>query len=83
MQPFVKVTGVAAPLMQANVDTDVIIRIERLTEGADLGHYALEALRYLPDGAPNPNCVLNQPRFRGARQSPKVESNFMRGANST
>ena len=66
MQPFVTVTGVAAPLMQANVDTDVIIRIERLTEGADLGHYALEALRYLPDGAPNPNCVLNQPRFRSA-----------------
>jgi 3-isopropylmalate/(R)-2-methylmalate dehydratase small subunit len=66
VQPFVTVTGVAAPLLQANIDTDVIIRIERLTGGADLGHYALEALRYLPGGAPNPNCILNQPRFRGA-----------------
>ena len=66
MKPFVTVTGAAAPLMQANIDTDVIIRIERLTEGADLGHYALEAMRYLPDGSSNPNCVLNYERFRSA-----------------
>jgi 3-isopropylmalate/(R)-2-methylmalate dehydratase small subunit len=63
MKPFVTVTGAAAPLMQANIDTDVIIRIERLTEGADLGHYALEAMRYLPDGSPNPSCVLNDSYF--------------------
>jgi 3-isopropylmalate/(R)-2-methylmalate dehydratase small subunit len=66
MKPFVTVTGVAAPLLQANIDTDVIIRIERLTGRADLGHYALEAMRYLPDGSPNPNCVLNEPRFGNA-----------------
>ena len=66
MKPFVTVTGAAAPLLQANVDTDVIIRIERLTEGADLGRYALEAMRYLPDGSPNPNFVLNEPRFSNA-----------------
>jgi 3-isopropylmalate/(R)-2-methylmalate dehydratase small subunit len=53
-------------LLQANTDTDVIIRIERLTERADLGHYALEAMRYLPDGSPNPSCVLNDERFRNA-----------------
>jgi 3-isopropylmalate/(R)-2-methylmalate dehydratase small subunit len=66
MKPFVTVTGAAAPLLQANIDTDVIIRIERLTERADLGRYALEAMRYLPDGSPNPNCVLNDERFRNA-----------------
>jgi len=66
MQPFTTVTGAAVPLMQANLDTDVIIRIERLTGNADLGHYALEALRYLPDGSPNPDCVFNQPRFKNA-----------------
>ncbi|HXZ84798.1 MAG TPA: 3-isopropylmalate dehydratase small subunit [Myxococcota bacterium] len=66
MQPFTRVTGAAAPLLQPNVDTDVIIRIERLTAGADLGRFALEALRFLPDGAPNPRCVLNEPRFAGA-----------------
>jgi 3-isopropylmalate/(R)-2-methylmalate dehydratase small subunit len=66
MKPFVTVIGPAAPLLQANIDTDVIIRIERLTEGADLGRYALEAMRYLPDGSPNPNCALNDERFRSA-----------------
>jgi 3-isopropylmalate/(R)-2-methylmalate dehydratase small subunit len=66
MRPLVTVIGAAAPLVQANIDTDVIIRIERLTEGADLGRYALEAMRYLPDGSPNPNCVLNDERFRNA-----------------
>jgi 3-isopropylmalate/(R)-2-methylmalate dehydratase small subunit len=66
MKPFVTVTGAAAPLLQANIDTDVIIRIERLTEGADLGRYALEAMRYLEDGSLNPNCVLNDERFRNA-----------------
>eukprot|EP01036_Dinobryon_divergens_P014408 gene14408-19458_t len=30
MDKFTKVTGVAAPLMRQNVDTDLIIRIERL-----------------------------------------------------
>jgi 3-isopropylmalate/(R)-2-methylmalate dehydratase small subunit len=64
MQPFTTITGAAVPLMRANIDTDVIIRIERLTGNADLGHYAFEALRYLPDGSPNPDCVFNQPRFR-------------------
>lgn len=66
MQPFTKVTGAAVPLLQANIDTDVIIRIERLTGNVDLGRYAFEALRYLSDGSPNPECVLNQPRFNKA-----------------
>jgi 3-isopropylmalate/(R)-2-methylmalate dehydratase small subunit len=68
MQPFKIERGMAAPLMQPNIDTDVIIRIERLTQGdrAKLGPYALEALRYRPDGSEDPDCVLNQPKFRGA-----------------
>ena len=68
MRPFVTVTGAAAPLMQANIDTDVIIRIDRLTGGdpARLGDYALEALRRRPDGSEDPDCVLNQPPYRDA-----------------
>jgi 3-isopropylmalate/(R)-2-methylmalate dehydratase small subunit len=66
MRAFTRITGPAAHLPQANVDTDVIIRIERLTGGADLGRYAFEALRYLPDGSPNPDCVFNDPRFSDA-----------------
>jgi 3-isopropylmalate/(R)-2-methylmalate dehydratase small subunit len=66
MRPFKTITGAAVPLLQANVDTDLIVRIERLTGNADLRHYAFEALRYLPDGAANPDCVFNQPRFANA-----------------
>ncbi|MES2010200.1 MAG: 3-isopropylmalate dehydratase small subunit [Pseudomonadota bacterium] len=68
MQPFTVVTGAAVPLLRANVDTDVIIRIERLTTlpREQLGPYALEALRYHADGSEDPGCVFNQPAFRGA-----------------
>lgn len=68
MQPFTVVTGPAAPLIRANIDTDVIIRIERLTTlGKDaLGAYAFEALRYRTDGSEDSGFVLNQPQFRGA-----------------
>ncbi len=69
MQPFTVLTGPAAWLPRANVDTDVIIRIERLTTIGDrtqLGPYAMEALRYREDGSEDPAFVLNQPAFRGA-----------------
>lgn len=68
MQPFTVVTGAAIPLMRANVDTDVIIRIERLTEQPPeaLGQFALEALRFRADGSEDTDCVLNQPAFRRA-----------------
>jgi 3-isopropylmalate/(R)-2-methylmalate dehydratase small subunit len=66
MEPFISIKGPAAPLMLDNVDTDVIIRIERLTSVAPegLGAYALEALRLRPDGSEEPSCVLNHPPFR-------------------
>lgn len=68
MQAFVSTSGPAAPLLRSNIDTDVIIRIERLTtlSHAQLGPYALEALRYLPDGSEDPDFVLNRPAFREA-----------------
>jgi 3-isopropylmalate/(R)-2-methylmalate dehydratase small subunit len=68
MQPFTVVSGAAGTLMQTNIDTDVIIRIERLTgENRDrIGKYALEALRYLSDGAENPDFPFNQAKYRGA-----------------
>ena len=68
MTPFTTIAGPAAPLMRENVDTDVIIRIERLTNLGrnELGPYALEALRFRADGSEDPGFVLNQPLFRGA-----------------
>ena len=70
MQPFTTVTGAAAHLPRANVDTDVIVRIERLTSlrREQLGPYALEALRYREGGSEDPDFVLNRPAFRGAME---------------
>ncbi len=68
MLPFTIVAGAAAHLPRANVDTDVIIRIERLTTlpNEALGAYAFEALRYREDGSDDPDFIFNQPAFRGA-----------------
>jgi 3-isopropylmalate/(R)-2-methylmalate dehydratase small subunit len=68
MDAFTTVAGAAAPLLRDNVDTDVIIRIERLTgtPKESMGEWAFETLRYRPDGTENPDFVLNQEPFRGA-----------------
>ncbi len=68
MQPFVKLTGVVAPLDRPNVDTDQIIpkqflkRIER----TGFGEFAFNDWRYLPDGSLNPDFELNNPGYQGA-----------------
>jgi 3-isopropylmalate/(R)-2-methylmalate dehydratase small subunit len=68
MQPFTRIAGPAAPLLRANIDTDVIIRIERLTgvPREQLGRYAFEALRYRGDGSEDPDFALNRTNFRNA-----------------
>ena len=68
MKPFTNVSGAAVPLMMANIDTDVIIRVEHLTERSAEGlrRHAFAALRYQSDGVEKPDCPLNQPQFRGA-----------------
>lgn len=68
MEKFTLLKAVAAPLMLANVDTDLIIRMERLSrlDRDELGPWAFESLRYLSDGSENPQFLLNQPPWRGA-----------------
>jgi 3-isopropylmalate/(R)-2-methylmalate dehydratase small subunit len=68
MQPFTTLHGPAAPLPMDNVDTDLIVRIERLTSlsRTGLGPWAFESLRYRADGSEDPGFVLNQPAFRAA-----------------
>ena len=58
--PLRVVTGPAVPLLLPHVDTDVIIRVDRMTSTtpADLAPWAFETLRYR-DGRPDPGCVLN------------------------
>jgi len=64
MEPFTTVRGPAAPLMLPDVDTDLIAPAHggRGTMAAN----AFAPLRYLPDGADNPDFVLHHDRFRGA-----------------
>src|SRR5262252_6033331 len=64
---FDKLTAIAAPIMRSNVDTDVIIRIERLVGNSvrgTLGKWAFGSLRYLPDGSENPAFILNRDPYR-------------------
>jgi 3-isopropylmalate/(R)-2-methylmalate dehydratase small subunit len=68
-KPFNKLTATAAPVMRSNIDTDVIIRIERLVGNGvrgSLGKWAFGSLRYLPDGSENPDFILNRDPYRGA-----------------
>jgi 3-isopropylmalate/(R)-2-methylmalate dehydratase small subunit len=69
MQAFTVLEGAAAPLMRTNINTDIIIRIERLRDfaGDKLGPYAFESWRYKPDGSEDPAFVLNKPPYREAR----------------
>lgn len=67
MQPFTVHTGVAAPLMRANVDTDAIIpsREMKRVSKQGLGEGLFAAWRYTLPGSrePNPDFVLNRPGF--------------------
>ncbi|MCX8252071.1 MAG: 3-isopropylmalate dehydratase small subunit [Dehalococcoidia bacterium] len=68
MKPLKKVTGIVAPLDRANVDTDQVIpkqflkRIER----TGFGEFAFYNWRYLEDGVPNPDFILNRAEYQNA-----------------
>ncbi len=68
MEPFKTLTGIVAPLDRVNVDTDQIIpkqflkRIER----TGFEEYLFYDWRYLDDGMPNPEFVLNNERYKDA-----------------
>ena len=68
-KPFTRLDAIAAPIMRSNIDTDVIIRIERLVGTSvrgTLGKWAFGSLRYLPDGSENPEFILNRDPYRQA-----------------
>lgn len=69
MQPFIQVCGKAAPMLAANIDTDVIMPKQFLKgidrTGLDRGLFF--DLRFLPSGEPNPEFILNQPGWQGAK----------------
>ena len=77
MTPFTVHRGLALPLDRANVDTDAIIPKQFLKSIArsGFGPNLFDAWRYLDKGEPgqdpalrkpNPDFVLNEPRYKGA-----------------
>ena len=68
MEAFTEHVGRVVPLDRINVDTDQIIpkqflkRIER----TGFGEFLFNDWRYLENGDPNPEFVLNLPRYAGA-----------------
>lgn len=69
MEPFTKLTAVAAPLDLANVDTDKIIpaRYLRKPREGGYGQYLFHDLRFDAEGRERPQFVLNQPPWRSAQ----------------
>jgi 3-isopropylmalate/(R)-2-methylmalate dehydratase small subunit len=68
MQPISKHTGLAMPLDRVNVDTDQMVPkqfLKALTRQG-FGRNLFYDWRYLPGELPNPEFVLNFPRYRGA-----------------
>ena len=68
MQPFTKLTGVAAPMPMQNIDTDKIIpaRFLKTIKRSGLGVHLFDPLRFNKDGSENPDFVLNQEPYRKA-----------------
>jgi 3-isopropylmalate/(R)-2-methylmalate dehydratase small subunit len=68
MEAFNNITGTLAPLPAANIDTDVIMPKQFLKgidrQGLDRGVFF--DLRFLPDGSPNPDFILNQPGWEAS-----------------
>lgn len=69
MEKFTKLTGVAAPLPVVNIDTDMIIPKDYLKtiKRTGLGAGLFAESRYLEDGSPNPDFVLNKPAYQNAQ----------------
>jgi len=78
MEKFEVLSGIVMPLDRPNVDTDAIIPKQFLKsiKRSGFGPNLFDAWRYLDQGEPgkdnsgrplNPDFVLNQPRYQGAR----------------
>jgi 3-isopropylmalate/(R)-2-methylmalate dehydratase small subunit len=68
MKPFTKHTGLAAPMDRVNVDTDQMVpkQFLKLLTREGYGRVLFYDWRYFSDEKPNPEFVLNKPRFKGA-----------------
>ena len=68
MEPFLSHEGLVAPLDHVNVDTDQMVPKQfcKLLTREGYGRILFYDWRYQDGEAPNPEFVLNQPRYQGA-----------------
>jgi 3-isopropylmalate/(R)-2-methylmalate dehydratase small subunit len=69
LEPFTTLTGLVAPLDRTNVNTDEITpaRFLKTIRRTGFENALFANWRFLNDGSPNPDFVLNQPRYQGAK----------------
>ncbi len=69
MNPFLTFTSKIVSIPTENIDTDQIIPAQflKVTDKNGLGKNLFFNWRYLPDGSPNPDFVLNQSQSQGAQ----------------
>ncbi len=82
MDKFTSLTGIAAPLKIANVDTDKIIpaRYLKTIKRTGLGEALFAGMRYRDDGSEEPDFILNKSAYRKA-QILVAEDNFGCGSS--
>ena len=81
-EPFRSVTSAVVPMARNDIDTDQIIpaRFLKTVNRAGLGDQLFFDWRYLADGSPNPEFVLNRPEMSG-RQILVAGDNFGCGSS--
>jgi 3-isopropylmalate/(R)-2-methylmalate dehydratase small subunit len=69
MEPVIRIHSRTVVIPSSNIDTDQIIpaRFLTTTTKSGLGQQLFADWRYLKDGSPNPEFVLNRPEARGAQ----------------
>jgi 3-isopropylmalate/(R)-2-methylmalate dehydratase small subunit len=68
MEAFTSMNGIVAPIDRVNIDTDQIIPAVYLKsiERTGFQDALFSSWRYLEDGSPNPDFVLNVPAYKSA-----------------
>ena len=69
MEAFTRIEGIAAPMLVINIDTDQIIPARFLggTDAKGYGAALFANARFLADGSPNPEFVLNRAPYDRAQ----------------
>ncbi len=69
MKKFTTIKTIITPLDKVNVDTDQIVpkQFLKLVTKSGFGKYLFYNWRFADDGTPNPDFVLNHPRYAGSK----------------